>query len=84
MILYDFTRSAEHAFLKLPKDVQIRIIRKVEDYLSRSNPLSFAKRISGSPVLSFRFQVGDYRIIFDWEKDRILIAKVGHRREVYL
>lgn len=83
MISYDFTGQAERLFLKLPKDVRARIIRKIEHYLKQPNPLIFAKRIVGSPVASYRFQIGDYRVIFDWEGDNILITKVGHRREVY-
>jgi len=83
MISYDFTHQAERMFLSLPKGIQQRIIHKVEHYLQEPNPLIFAKRIVGSPAASYRFQVGDYRVIFDWEVNHILITKVGHRREVY-
>lgn len=83
MINYDFTRHAEQMFLKLPKDIQRRVIHKIEHYLKQPDPLVFAKHITGSPILSYRFQIGDYRVIFDWEKTGILITKVGHRREVY-
>jgi len=83
MIDYDFTRQAERMFLNLPQNIQIRIIQKIEYYLSHPNPLVFAKRVVGSPVVSYRFQIGDYRVIFDWKDRSILITKVGHRREVY-
>lgn len=83
MIPYDFTRFAERQLVKLPKDLQRRILHKVEHYLAQADPLAFAERIVGSPTPAYRFQVGDYRVIFDWEVDRILITKVGHRRDVY-
>ncbi len=83
MISYDFTRQAERMFLKLPKDVQKKIIKKLEHYLAQPSPLIFAKRIVGDESPSYRFQAGDYRVIFDWEEKKILITKVGHRREVY-
>ncbi|MBL7130249.1 MAG: type II toxin-antitoxin system RelE/ParE family toxin [Candidatus Omnitrophica bacterium] len=83
MISYDFTKQAEKEFLKLPKDIQRRIIKKIESYLKQPNPLRFAKRLTGTVEPCFRFQIGDYRVIFDWEKDKILIIKVGHRREIY-
>ncbi|MBU0571075.1 MAG: type II toxin-antitoxin system RelE/ParE family toxin [Candidatus Omnitrophica bacterium] len=83
MIGYDFTRQAARTFLKLPKSVQRKILLKIEHYLRQPNPLIFAKRITGSPDASYRFQVGDYRVIFDWESNGILITKAGHRREVY-
>jgi len=80
---YDFTRHAEREFLKLPKNLQHRILKKMEHYLVQPDPLAFAKRIVGSTTLAYRFQIGDYRVIFDWEGSRILITTVGHRREVY-
>ena len=83
MISYDFTKTAEKEFLKLPKDVQHRIIKKVESYLNAPNPLAFAKRLRGDPLASYRFQIGDYRVAFDWENNSILITRAGHRREIY-
>lgn len=83
MISYDFTKSAEKAFLKLPRDVQGRIIEKLESYLKNPNPLIFAKRLTGTAEPSYRFHIGDWRVIFDWEGNKILITKVGHRREIY-
>lgn len=56
---YDFTHQAEKMFLKLPKDIQERIIHKIEHYLRTSNPLIFAKRIEDSPLATYRFQIGD-------------------------
>ena len=83
MIPYDFTHQAERMFLKLPGSVQQQIIHKLEHYLSQPNPLIFAKKIVGDPANSYRFHMGDYRVIFDWGYKSILIIKVGHRREVY-
>ena len=80
---YDFTGQAERQFLKLPKSLQRRILLKIEHYLRHPQPLLFAKPIgSGSPA-AYRFRIGDYRVLFDWEGDHILITKVGHRRNVY-
>ena len=33
----------------------------------------------------FKYRVGDYRIIYqiDWSVERLIVLKVGHRREVY-
>lgn len=32
---------------------------------------------------SYRFRIGDYRVVFDLEGDQIVILRVGHRREIY-
>jgi len=82
MIDYDFTKTASKEFFKTPKAVQQRIIKKLEFYLAQPDPLSFAdKLITSQPT--YRFRIGDYRVIFDWEKTGIIILRVGHRREVY-
>lgn len=83
MVRYDFTRQAERIFLKLPSNLRKRILQKVEYYLSQPNPLIYADRLAGTQTPTFRFRVGDYRVIFDWEGESILILSVGHRREIY-
>ena len=83
MIQYAFTKHAEAEFLKLPRDVQHRILRKVERFLEASNPLAHAQRIVGPSNPCFRYRIGDYRVIFDWERTGILITRIGHRRDVY-
>lgn len=32
---------------------------------------------------TYRFRIGDYRIIFDIEGEEIVILRIGHRREIY-
>ena len=83
MIAYAFTKHAESEFLKLPRDVQHRLIRKVEQYLRTPVPLRYAERMSGTAQPCFRYRIGDYRVIFDWEITGILITRVGHRRDIY-
>jgi mRNA interferase RelE/StbE len=84
MIKYDFTRTAEREFFQLSPAVQKRIIKKLEFYLSQADPLSFAKHIA-TPIstATYRFRIGDYRLIFDREVQGILILRVGHRSEIY-
>jgi mRNA interferase RelE/StbE len=79
---YAFTRHAEAEFLKLPRPLQRRILAKVEQFLNSPQPLAFAKRLTGTQS-SYRYRIGDYRVIFDWEATSILILKIGHRREIY-
>ena len=84
MINYDFTRYAEKEFFKLSRAVQKRIIKKLEFYLSQPDPLIFAANIATpAPQATYRFRIGDYRVIFDLEDEGILILRVGHRRDIY-
>ncbi|MBI2645060.1 type II toxin-antitoxin system RelE/ParE family toxin [Candidatus Uhrbacteria bacterium] len=68
---------------KLPKDIQIRIIKKLDFYCSQDDPMEFAEPLVRSELGNYRFRVGDYRVIFDCEKDSITILLIGHRRDIY-
>ena len=83
MIPYAFTERAQAEFLKLPFDTRRRIIRKTEQYLSSAMPLQHATRLTGFARPCYRYRIGDYRVIFDWEGTGILITRVGHRRDIY-
>jgi mRNA interferase RelE/StbE len=48
-----------------------------------SDPLKHAERLKQSELGSFRFRMGDYRVVFDLEGDQVVILRVGHRREIY-
>jgi len=83
MSKYFFTSPALRQIKKLPKDTQKRIIRKI-DFFCLKNPLDYADFLTDTRLGSFRFRIGDYRVIFDKESDNsILILVVGHRREIY-
>lgn len=66
--------------LKLDSLLSKRIIKKVSEL--SENPFSKEiKKLRGIP--GYRLRVGDYRVIFDMEKDLILILKIGHRKNIY-
>ncbi len=39
--------------------------------------------MTDSSLGSYRFRVGDYRVIFDLEGEEIVVLRVGHRKEIY-
>lgn len=47
------------------------------------DPLIFAEPLKDSALGSYRFRIGDYRVIFDLEGDEIVVLRIGHRREIY-
>ena len=65
----------------LDKNISARIISKVESI--KENPFHFVHHLSGVTLYSLR--VGDYRVILDIEKQKmvIFVVKIGHRRKVY-
>ena len=78
-----FTHLAFRQFKKLSHDIQKRIDAKLVLYTSQSNPLRFAEKLQDFRYGSFRFRIGDYRILFDVQDDMIVILKVGHRKDIY-
>ncbi len=79
-----FKAQADKRFSKLPKDIQIRIIEKLEFFLSQQNPLIYAEILTNSKIGKYRFRVGNYRIIFDLEPENtIMILDIDHRKDIY-
>ena len=48
-----------------------------------SDPLLHAEPLKQSELGSYRFRIGDYRVVFDIEGDEIVVLRVGHRRDIY-
>lgn len=76
-----FSESALKQLKKLEKNLQERIVSALER--ARVRPESFVKKLVGDP--GYRLRVGDYRVIVDIDKNRliILVIKIGHRRNIY-
>jgi mRNA interferase RelE/StbE len=79
----EFLKTAQKELLKLPKEIQQRIATKIDSLLVDPYPPDTKKLKNGNG--RFRIRIGDYRIIYRLEEDRliILIIKIGHRRDVY-
>jgi mRNA interferase RelE/StbE len=46
-------------------------------------PLAYAVRLKDSRLGTYRFRIGDNRVIFDIEDDDIVILRVGLRKDIY-
>ena len=66
---------------KMEKNVQERIIAVLERI--RIRPENYVTKLVGDP--GYKLRVGDYRVIMDIDNKilRILILKVGHRKNIY-
>ncbi|MER8609947.1 type II toxin-antitoxin system RelE/ParE family toxin [Mesorhizobium sp. M0435] len=67
-----------------PKD-QRRVLEFLYQRVSaHPNPRALAKRLTGTKE-AWRFRVGDYRIIAQFQDSRlvVLIVEIGKRREIY-
>ena len=74
-----FVKSAPSDFDSLESETQERILAVLERI--KVNPFRHARKLSGSD--SFRFRVGDYRILATIEDDFITVYAIEHRKNVY-
>ena len=67
---------------KLERQLKERIIVALERLRIRPESCDIKKLVG---MEGYRFRVGDYRIIFDIEKSKlmILIMQIGHRKNIY-
>ena len=76
-----YTHRAEKDIKKLEPAIKHQIekaLLKLQD-----NPLGLSEKLTDPKIGTYRFRIGDYRIIFDIEGSDIVILRVGHRKEIY-
>ena len=76
--------AALRVLRSLPRNIRTRIRGEIDSLAENPRPHG-AKSLQGSQKGYLRVRVGDYRIIYRIEDDRLLVVVVGigHRREVY-
>ena len=79
----EITPAARRTIKKLPKNIQRKIIGKIELLTNDPRPTGIVK-LSATENL-YRVRTGDYRIIYQIQDSILLITitKVGHRRDIY-
>ncbi len=78
-----FSAAAFRQLSRLEKNIQKRIVEKLNSFCAQEEPLQFAEKLTDARFAEWRFRVGDYRALFDVEGERITILAIGHRREIY-
>ncbi len=64
----------------LSSKLQSRIIKKIEEM--SENLKGDVKHLTNITP-EYRLRVGDYRVLFEIEKEALIIYRVRHRKEVY-
>ncbi len=76
-----YTRRAEKDIKKLDPTVKTSIgksLLKLQD-----DPIQYSEKLTDPRIGTYRFRIGDYRVIFDIESTDIVVLRVGHRKEIY-
>ncbi len=75
------TKRAEKDLDKLDVNIKSTIGRKIKEY--SYNPFVYAKKLADPKIGSYRFRIGDHRVIFDIDGNKIIVLRVGHRKDIY-
>ena len=74
--------SAQKEITKLPKHVQNKVLKAIISLSENPRPHG-CKKLVGTD--SWRFRIGEYRIVYSIEDNVLLIEviRIAHRKEVY-
>lgn len=76
-----YTKSASRDVEKLDIVAKRKIKKKIETYAQ--DPLDYAKKLTNSLLGDYRWRIGNYRVVFMLDGQKIVILRIGHRREIY-
>ncbi|MCH7575928.1 MAG: type II toxin-antitoxin system RelE/ParE family toxin [Candidatus Marinimicrobia bacterium] len=78
----EFSAHAKRQGDKLPQAIKRRIIKAVRRLATDPFPKGVRKLATSD---YYRLRVGDYRIIYEVHKDKLMILaiRIGHRKDVY-
>lgn len=82
----DYTETAKTELSKLDKQIARRIVDFIDERIAgQENPRNTGKALTGPLGSLWRYRVGDYRVICDIQDSalRILVVRIGNRRDVY-
>ncbi|PIR59695.1 MAG: type II toxin-antitoxin system RelE/ParE family toxin [Candidatus Pacebacteria bacterium CG10_big_fil_rev_8_21_14_0_10_45_6] len=78
-----FTKSARKDIEKLDSVTKKRLLNKFKTFAQ--NPLEYAKKLVNHRIGTYRWRVGNYRVIFDLDdvENIAIVLRVRHRKNVY-
>ena len=76
-----FTNRAVKDIEKLDGETKKRIGEKLKEYAK--DPIKNAKKLSDPRIGTYRFRIGEYRVIFDLDGNIIVVLRIGHRKKIY-
>jgi mRNA interferase RelE/StbE len=83
----EFLKEALRDLKRVDKIWQKRILHKIK-LLAKARSIleNNIEKLKGEQKTYYRLRVGDYRIIYTFENNEmlILVIKIGHRRNIYL
>jgi mRNA interferase RelE/StbE len=76
-----FTQRALKDLKDIDQETKQRVAMKLKEY--SQVPLKHARKLIDSKIGTYRFRIGDYRVIFDIDGENIVILRIGNRKDIY-
>ncbi len=76
-----YTETAAKDIGKLDQVSKKRIGKKIK--ILSQKPFFYARKLIKPCLGSYRWRIGNYRVVFDIDQDKIIILRIRHRREIY-
>ena len=85
MVRILISRSAEHELARLPRDIQERFAKALDELAKdpRPRPGLDIRPLRGMKG-AWRLRVGSYRAIYESEEGQLRFTRFGHRSKIYL
>ncbi len=76
-----FTKRSLKDLENIDKYIQNRIAVKLKEYTKE--PQKHSRKLINHKIGTYRFKIGDYRVIFDIDNNNLVILRIGHRKSIY-
>ena len=76
-----YTKNARRDIRKLDRVAQKKLAKALQRLAKK--PFFYGKKLILPQLGGYRYRIGNYRVIFDVEDKKIIILRVGHRKEIY-
>lgn len=76
-----YKRSVSKDLKGIDKEEQRRILEKIEETLCKK--AEKGKKLKGKFEGLYSYRVGNYRVIYTLKGQKVLIARIRHRKEAY-
>jgi mRNA interferase RelE/StbE len=78
----EWTEDAIKDLQKLDKFLAQRILKKITWFSHHFDDV-IPEPLSGDLIGTYKFRIGDWRVVYTIENDVIVVHAIGHRREIY-
>ncbi|MFC1727670.1 type II toxin-antitoxin system RelE/ParE family toxin [Patescibacteria group bacterium] len=76
-----YSKTAVKDIQKLDRIAKKKVKKKIDLY--HSKPFFYSRKLIKPSLGSYRWRIGNYRVVFDVDNNKIVILRVGHRKEIY-